>query len=191
MHGSLSAGLDRFIDEVLRPAVDWRAVLREFVTRTAKNDYRMTPPNRRFVHQGLYLPVIRGDELGDVLLAVDTSGSVGDAVLKVFAGEVQGVLDAYEAARLTILYHDSKVRHVQRWETGDGPIKLEPKGGGGTDHRPVFDWIEAAGVDAVCLVCLTDMASFFPERGPDLPVLWASVAKGVKAPFGRLVEVAV
>jgi predicted metal-dependent peptidase len=189
MRGSLSAGLDRFIDAVLRPVVDWRAVLREFVTRTARNDYRMTPPNRRFVHQGLYLPVIRGDELGGVLLAVDTSGSIGGETLKVFAGEIQGVLDAYEGARLTILYHDSQVRHVQRWESSDGPIRLEPKGGGGTDHRPVFDWIAKEGLDAACLVCLTDLASVFPDRAPDYAVLWASVARGVVAPFGQLVEV--
>jgi predicted metal-dependent peptidase len=189
--GQVRVGLDRFVEEVLRPVVDWRQVLREFVTRRAKSDYRMTPPNRRSVGDGLYLPTIRGEELGDVVLAVDTSGSIGAAMLKVFAGEIHGILDAYEAARLTILYHDSDVKHVQQWEASDGPIKLEPKGGGGTDHRPVFEWTAREGLDAACLLCLTDLASVFPDCGPDYPTLWASTARGASAPFGQLVEVVV
>jgi predicted metal-dependent peptidase len=80
------------------------------------------------------------------------------------------------------------VRRIQRWDSSDGPIKLELVGGGGTDHRPVFDWIESEGIDPACLVCLTDLSSRFPDCGPDFPVLWASVAKGTKAPFGQLIE---
>jgi predicted metal-dependent peptidase len=187
--GQLSAGLERLCAKALEPVVDWKAMLRDFVTCKAKCDYRLTPPNRRFVSDGLYLPTVRGEELGEVVLAVDTSGSIDDESLQRFGGEVQGILDAYAKARLVILYHDSKVRHIQRWEASDGPIKLEPVGGGGTDHRPVFEWIEREGLDPACFVCLTDMASRFPAVRPDFPVLWASTVKGVHAPFGLLVEV--
>jgi hypothetical protein len=67
---------------------------------------------------------------------------------------------------------------------------LEPKGGGGTDHHPVFEWIAAQGVDPACLVCLTDLESSFPQGPPAYPVLWATVGAGTaNAPFGAQVEI--
>lgn len=187
--GKMPGGLARAISEVLEPIVNWREVLREFVTRHAKNDYAWSPPNRRFVHMGLYLPGLRSEELGDVCLAIDTSGSVGEPELNRFAAEVQSILDTFPSAKLTLLYHDSIVQHVQHWSASDGPLVLEPKGGGGTDHRPVFQWIEEQAEPPTCLVCLTDMCSRFPSEGPDYPVLWASTVKGKTAPFGSVVDV--
>jgi predicted metal-dependent peptidase len=186
--GTLSAGLGRLVEQALQPVVDWKEVLREFISRYAKNDYSWARPNRRFISQGLYLPGLRSEELGDLVVAVDTSGSIGGPILDKFAGELQGMLAAYEVA-ITILYHDSAICHTQTWKSSDGPLVLEPKGGGGTSHRPVFDWIEQSGMDPSCLVCLTDMYSEFPESGPAFPTLWCSIVPGMKAPFGQLVEI--
>ena len=91
--GNLSAGLDRLVDSIMAPKVDWRAVLREFISRTAKNDYSWIRPNRRYIHQGLYLPGLHSEELGDVVVAVDTSGSIGQKELNAFAAEMQGILE--------------------------------------------------------------------------------------------------
>jgi len=79
---------------------------------------------------------------------------------------------------------------VQRWTPSDGPLVLKPCGGGGTDHRPVFDWIENEGMDPACLICLTDMYSTFPAHAPDYPVLWASTTEA-KGPWGRTIRVSV
>src|SRR5262249_1081316 len=70
-------GLARLGEEVPQPKVDWREVWREFVSCQARNDSSWSPPNRRFIHAGLYLPGLRSEELGDMVLAVDTSGSIG------------------------------------------------------------------------------------------------------------------
>lgn len=186
--GRLPGGLGRAITDALAPKVDWREVLREFVSAHSRNDYSWRPPNKRYVAAGLYLPSTRSEELGDVVIAVDTSGSIGPEVLDRFASEVQSILDNF-GCRLTILYHDSEVAHVQVWQSSDGPLTLEPRGGGGTDHKPVFEWVEESGEVPTCMVCLTDMYSSFPDKGPDYPVLWASTTKGKEAPFGQLVEV--
>src|SRR5262249_26279204 len=141
-------------------------------------------------YAGLYLPGLRSEELGDVVLAVDTSGSIGPDLLQRFASEAQGILEAF-ACNLTIVYHDAAIQHVQQWQSWDGPLVLEAKGGGGTDHRPVFEWIEQQGLEPVCLVCLTDLYSEFPPAPPSYPVLWATVGSGQQqAPFGQKVEVA-
>lgn len=189
MRGKMSAGLERLVQQALNPKVDWKQVLREFVSRHARSDYSWTPPNRRYIHQGIYLPGLRSEELGEVMIAVDTSGSIGDKELAVFGSEIQGILDGYDCT-LTILYHDDAICGVQHWRSSDGPLVLEAKGGGGTSHVPVFDWIDKQGDSPACLVCLTDMCSSFPSVGPEYPVLWAAVGAGrATAPFGQLVEV--
>lgn len=135
--GELPGGLARAVSEILQPSVPWREVLREFLTRTARNDYRWNRPNRRFVARRLYLPSLAGESLGEVVVAVDTSGSIGQEELDRFAAEVQGIVEAYDV-HLTVLYHDTEVSEVEEWSPADGPIRLRPVGGGGTSHRCVF-----------------------------------------------------
>jgi predicted metal-dependent peptidase len=185
--GPLPAGLGRAVEETLHPPLDWRAVLREFVSRHARNDYSWARPNRRFLAQGLYLPGMHSEELGDVILAVDTSGSIGERMLGLFASEANAVLAAYDCS-VTVLYHDSEVQKVQGWNSSDGPLLLDPVGGGGTSHVCVFDWIDRSGLIAACVICLTDLETEFPNVDPNLPVLWAVAGSASKAPFGQVVH---
>jgi predicted metal-dependent peptidase len=184
--GEMSGGLERFVQSVTAPQVDWRAELREFVNSHAKKDYAWVPPNRRFVHMGLYLPSLHSDELGDVVVACDCSGSIGEDDLARFAGEIEEIA-AVAQCRVTVLYHDSRVLKVQEWEPTDGPLKLTPVGGGGTNHRPVFEWIDRLP-EPTCVVCLTDLASRFPDRVPSYPVLWATDSSK-QGPFGRTIRI--
>jgi predicted metal-dependent peptidase len=187
--GTLPAWLERLVQAVLAPKVDWKDALRQFVSSHARNDYSWASPNRRFIHQGIYLPGLRSEELGDVVLAVDTSGSIGQDMLDRFAGEAQGILEAYDCS-LTILYCDARIHAVETWQSSDGPLKLKALGGGGTNFRPVFDWLEKADLSPACLVYLTDLYGSFPDKAPNVPVLWAVVGKcPTKPPFGQKVEV--
>jgi predicted metal-dependent peptidase len=187
--GPLPAGLRRSVAEVLCPPADWRAVLREFVAATARNDYSWARPNRRFLAHGLYLPGLRSEELGPVVLAVDTSGSISEASLGVFAAEANAVLAAYDGVAVTVVYHDTAVQRVQSWTSADGPLVLDPVGGGGTSHVCVFDWLAASGLDPVCLIALTDLETEFPPAAPAVPVLWAVVGNPPTVPpFGRVVS---
>jgi predicted metal-dependent peptidase len=190
LRGELPGGLARLVEEVLQSRVDWRDVLREFVSSHARNDYCWSPPNRRFVHQGLYLPGLRSEELGEVVLAVDTSGSIGEKELARFAAEAQGILEAFDCS-LTILYHDTAVQAVRHWRSGEGPLTLEPAGGGGTSHVCVFDWVSARAEQPACVVCLTDLHTELPQVAPPAPVLWAVVGRNTNdPPFGLRVAVA-
>ncbi len=187
--GPLPSGLARLVEEVLQPRVDWRDVLRQFVSSFARNDYAWSPPNRRFIHAGLYLPGLRSEELGDVVLAVDTSGSIGEKELARFAAEAQAILEAFDCT-LTIVFHDAEVQQVQHWRSGDGPLTLEPVGGGGTSHVCVFDWVASQGEPPTCVVCLTDLYTDFPITPPAVPVLWAVVGDNdAQPPFGLRVTV--
>jgi len=98
------------------------------------------------------------------------------------------VLGAYDCS-VTVLYHDTAVQKVQTWQSGDGPLALDPVGGGGTSHACVFDWLTAAGADPACVVCLTDLDTEFPPHPPAGPVLWAVPGPApTHPPFGRVVS---
>ena len=182
--GELPGGLARQVDRIVRPVADWRAVLHAFVSSHARNDYSWSRPNRRFLSQGLYLPGMRSEELGDVVLAVDTSGSVGAKQLALFASEIDGILSAFDCSA-TVLYHDTAVQNVQTWQSSDGPLTLDPVGGGGTSHECVFDWLQRSDLRPACVICLTDLDTNFPTRHPDVPVLWAVVGDNrSQPPFG-------
>jgi predicted metal-dependent peptidase len=102
---------------------------------------------------------------------------------------VQGVLDAFDCA-VTVLYHDTAVRGEQRWRSTDGPLVLEPVGGGGTSHLCVFERLDACDAPPACVVCLTDLETRFPTHPPDVPVLWAVVGdSAAQPPFGQLVRI--
>jgi len=187
--GTLPAGIARMIGELLAPEVDWKAALREFMTRNAKSNYNWKRPNRRFVHAGIYLPSRHSQELGHVIAAIDTSGSIGEATLSRFAAELQDICEQ-GIERLTILYHDAEIVRVDEWTPDDGPLTLTPCGGGGTDHNPVFEWIEENTTEApAVLVCLTDLWSDFPHDEPAYPVLWASIDPRKQHPFGERIDI--
>jgi predicted metal-dependent peptidase len=185
--GELTGGLGRAVDSVLHPSADWRAVLREFVAATARTDYSWARPNRRLIAQGLYLPGLRSEELGQVVIAVDTSGSIDEKLLGTFAAEANAVLAAYDCV-VAVVHHDSIVQKTQTWTSADGPLVLDPVGGGGTSHVCVFDWLNASGIDACCLIALTDLETEFPVSVPAVPVLWAVAGRSSTVPpFGRVV----
>jgi predicted metal-dependent peptidase len=186
--GDLPARLGRTITAVVHSPADWRAVLRAFISIHARNDYSWYRPNRRYLGQGLYLPGLHSDELGDVVVAVDTSGSVGTRELGLFAAELSALLAACDC-RATILYHDRAVQKVHTWDPADGPLAFDPVGGGGTCHVCVFDWVDRSALDPACVVCLTDLETRFPARAPAVPVLWAQVGDAAVIPsFGSVVR---
>jgi predicted metal-dependent peptidase len=186
--GNLPGSLQKAIGDVLEPTVDWRQVLREFVRSHAKNDYTWAIPNRRYISTGLYMPGMRSEELGHVIIGNDTSGSISDHERDLFAGNLNGVIEPYDC-KLTVLHHDTKVAHVQEWTSADGPIDLEPRGGGGTDHHCLFEWVEENCPDDVaCMICFTDLYTSLPDTPPDYPVLFACTTDEESA-WGKTIKI--
>ena len=186
--GELPGGLGRLVRDIVEPEVDWQDILREFLSRslTARDDYSWTVPNRRFIANGLYLPSLRSASLGHVVIAIDTSGSIDESQLASFAGELNGILDC-SPCQASIVYCDHKVQRVDEWEPSDGPLTLDPIGGGGTSHVPVWDWLKQADIDTACVVALTDGATRFGDD-PGVPVLWA-LTGDASPPFGRVLQI--
>lgn len=188
--GRLPAGLQRLVDIGLKARVDWREALRHLIqTSVYSPDYSWSRPNRRWLHQGLYLPGMEGKNIACMVIARDTSASIGDAYMEVFNAEIVDILMTYNPDVTYVVDCDAKVAQVIQIEPGDLPDSLSAQGGGGTRFEPVFDWIEEQGLNPSCVVYLTDLEGSFPSKDPGYPVIW-TVPEGhykPKAPpFGDL-----
>ena len=186
MMDKLSAGMERLVGEVLRPRVDWRDVLNRFLTKARTDQRSFSRFNRRFLPQGLYLPSVSGEVMGEVCFAVDCSGSIDQATIDQFAAEITRVKEDLCPSRITVLYFDSEVSHVEQYEHDDS-LDIKPHGGGGTDFAPVFEKISELCLEPVAIVFLTDLCCHSFGDPPAAPVLWVTTEKGT-APFGEVVE---
>lgn len=186
-NGELPAGIQRQLDEIADPQLDWRSQLWRYLVHTP-NDY--SGFDRRFIHQGLYLDHLEGESV-EVYCCIDTSGSVGEEELSLFLGEVQGILSAYPMLHCWLFYADASC--YGPYELQEGCDIPAPEGGGGTDFRPFFKKVAkhwSREKQAVC-VYLTDGYGDFPKQEPELPTLWVVVPGGLESeefPWGEVVR---
>ncbi len=185
MMGKMSAGLERLVDEILKPKVDWRDVLQRFVVKCRSDQRSWARPNRRFLSQGLYLPSVSGESLGEIAFAVDCSGSIGQDEINQFASEITTVWQDQKPTKVHVIYFDSEVSHYDEFGQDDEPI-VKPHGGGGTAFSPVFKYMTEHGIEPVACIFLTDLCCDDFGDAPDYPVLWVSTHDD-KAPFGEVV----
>ena len=185
MMGKMSAGLERLVDEILKPKVDWRDVLQRFVVKCRSDQRSWARPNRRFLSQGLYLPSVSGESLGEIAFAVDCSGSIGQDEINQFASEITTVWQDQRPTKVHVIYFDSEVSHYDEFEQDDEPV-VKPHGGGGTAFSPVFRYMADKGIEPVACIFLTDLCCDDFGDAPDYPVLWVSTHDD-KAPFGEVV----
>lgn len=185
MMGQMSANMQRLVDEVLTPKVDWREVLQRFLVKARTDSRSFARFNRRFLPQGLYLPSASGVTMGELVFAVDCSGSIDQDILNQFAAEIRNVKDDLAPTCIHILYFDSMVSHSESYGPDD-ILDIKPHGGGGTDFAPVFDKIVELGIDPVAIVFLTDLCCYSFGTQPSAPVLWVTTSLG-QAPFGEVV----
>jgi predicted metal-dependent peptidase len=187
--GKLPAGMDKIIEQVLEPKVDWRDVLQRFIGERARSDYSWQRPNPRYFNRGIVLPSLDSYGIGKVVLAGDTSGSMTSILPRVFS-EIIAALEVYEEQHtqgITVLWCDTHLTEQVVNDISD----LKPVGGGGTDFAPVFRAVNARHNDAKAVVYITDgECSSFGEE-PSCPVLWALTQKNrhFKPPFGEVLVI--
>jgi predicted metal-dependent peptidase len=183
--GKMPSGLDRTMEGAAEAAVNWRELLRRLWSETTAVDYSWMRPNRRHLWRGLYLPGVVKEGVGEIVIAVDCSGSISGRQLRLFEAEARSILEGQRPERVFVLYFDAVVQKVEIYEAGQ-PLSLNPVGGGGTEFGPCFEWIGERGIMPQNVVFLTDLYGSFPSSAPRYPVLWASTGRR-QAPFGEVI----
>ena len=159
--GTGAGDLDRDLLDLLEPKVNWREMLREFVKSTchAKDTSSWRKVNRRFLSTGTYMPSLIGEKVGHLVLAVDTSGSVGQEELSGFLTEVRGIAEEVKPSQVDLIYWDSRVAsHEEYTENMVSDIinSTKPRGGGGTSPSCVSEYLKEKAIEPECIIVLTD-----------------------------------
>ena len=192
--GKLPAAIAELVEQMRRSKVDWRDVFNRFIGGDQPDDYTFRKPNKKVWYtQGIYTPSIDKIGVGDVVVAVDTSGSVSTAELQQFLGELNNITDDHKPRSVTVITCDADIKSVVRYEQGDIIDTIECNGRGGTRVEPVFRYIRENDLPVDNMVYLTDMGIWdFPDNTPDYPVLWVSTDPQCSdAPFGETTRIEV
>jgi len=185
--GKLEGEMARMVDHLLQPKLPWRMLLARYMSATAREDYSYARPSSRRGDPAIY-PSMRSNETS-IVVAVDTSGSIGEDEIKEFISEIDAIKSQVRAS-VTLLTCDSKLNYGCPWkfEAWDAfQFDIEIRGGGGTNFKPVFEWAEAQDKAPDLLVYFTDAEGVFPESEPYFPVTWLVKGKA-KVPFGVRVQ---
>ncbi len=184
--GKLGGHLLRLVDHLLAPQLPWRMLLARYLTAASRDDYSYMRPSRR--EGSAIFPTLRSAQV-DVLVVLDTSGSIKPDEMREFVTEIDAIKGQVRA-RISLHACDAQL-------AADGPWMFEPweeftlpgtlRGGGGTRFTPVFDWLAQAGQLPDLLVYFTDAAGEFPQQEPDFPVIWLVKGRG-KVPWGQRIQ---
>jgi len=195
MAGRAAGGKNRTFDGLLEPKVDWRKVLREFITThcDGRDESTWRRPNRRWLQYDIYMPSTEGVAVGGVMIGIDTSGSIGGEMLTKFMSEVSCICDTVKPDCVDLLYWDAAVaahEHYEQAELGTLISSTKPAGGGGTMPSCVTDYMSEKKLKPKCAIMLTDgyVGDDWGGHWP-CPVLWVVIGnKGAVPGTGVLVH---
>jgi predicted metal-dependent peptidase len=166
--GKNPAGMERLIGSILDPKIDWKTVILRYITNTLPYDYSYSKPNRKALSQGIYLPGVVKENV-EIVVSIDTSGSIDKKTIDEFATEVVGMCRAHNSIKMTVLVHDAEIQEVVDVNNeNDFLSKVKMKGGGGTDHNCIISWILKNKQDCKLYISLTDGDSNIEECYPSL-----------------------
>jgi len=196
--GNEAGNLHRELGDMLEPQIDWREVLREFVSSVCSNkdtsSWRRV--NRRFIGSDIYLPTMIGERVGSLAIGVDTSGSISGAEITRFLSEINGIAENVHPEKIDLIYWDSAVAAHEVYEEHDMPnlvSSTKPKGGGGTDPRAMMKYMHKKQIKPECIIMLTDGEIYDWGKDWEAPIMWVICNRyrngSITAPVGKTVHI--
>ena len=178
--------------------VPWQHLLARFFTGLRKNDYRTFPFNKKHLWRKIYLPSIGAPGPEHIVVAIDTSGSMEADELSKILGELNQLKSTAEC-RMTLIQCDVEIQDIKEynfWEIADIDfINYGFRGRGGTEFKPVFDWIEKEilnlGQRPDALFYLTDEYAHYGMQEPPYQVMWILTSSSIdpeQIPFGETIR---
>ena len=196
--GAVPAGVERIIDELKNPILDWRTILNDFVQEDIC-DYSFSPPDKRMEDSPFFLPDFneKDESAKNLLFMIDTSASMSKEEITDCYSEIYGAIQQFNG-KLTgkLGFFDAMVVEPVPFEDEDEFKIIRPKGGGGTSFHIIFDYVKKKMMDEppVSIIILTDGYAPYPDESAamDIPVLWIINNKEAQAPswgkVARMIE---
>ena len=104
------------------------------------------------------MPGMRNDDMIDIAVAVDMSGSIGEAQGRDFLSEVKGIMESFDQYRIHVFCFDTAVYNPQQFDSEnlEDIADYELVGGGGTDFDAIFNYLKEDQIEPKRLVVFTD-----------------------------------
>ena len=170
--------------------VNWKYLLYKYITNELPIDYSYSNPSKRSLASGFYMPKMRRENI-EIMVAVDTSGSIGQKELTEFMSEVVYIAKSFQNVKMKVIVCDCEVQEVLEVENGNIQTLLDMKiqGGGGTSHIPVYKKIEEEYPTTKFVINFTDGYTEFPTE-ETLRTIWV-IPKGnnIDVPFGEVINI--
>ena len=191
--GNCPAGMERLVDDICEPQVDWKERVKLALHRVAGKDASTwARPNRRrlAVYPHVYWPGTESYQVGTIVMMCDSSGSVSDKETSHFYGEMAAILTelrpqlAMVGSCDTVVYGPEEVQDIQEL------VDYKPKGGGGTHMPAIFEKLDKENIRPDALIILTDGYTDFGDP-PGYPVLWVITADNIVATHGETIHIKV
>lgn len=186
--GDIPMGVKRMIQELTEPKMNWRELLRQSLESTLQSDYSWLRLSRKGWDNDAILPGMVNDQMIDVCVGLDMSGSIGSAQARDFLSEVNGIMQQFDQYRVHVWCFDTQVYNDEVFTSDDGKDIAEYviKGGGGTSFEANWEFMKANDIQPKRFVMFTDM---YPCGGWGDPnycdtVFVAHGTKDIIAPFG-------
>lgn len=192
--GTVPGRIQRLVDEILEPKVDWREHVRMILTgHVGSRHETWNKPNRRrlVTNPIIILPGRRGHGAETVVVAVDNSGSISEKELSAAFAEISGVMADVKPKRVVLIWCDAQIQQVDEAQSLDELAEIRVKGapgGGGTNFNPPFEWCRDHDVQPCTFIYITDGYGDFPRVKPAYPVVWAMTTTK-DAPWGDVVRI--
>ncbi len=195
LRGTLPLFVQRTMKELLKPQIDWRTILNDFVQEEI-NDYSFNPPDKRYSETNFFLPDFNDTDevIKDILFMIDTSGSMSDEMITQAYSEVKGAIDQYDGKLQGWLgFFDAEVIEPKAFIDEQEFKTIKPLGGGGTDFKVIFDYVNQHMQDNLpsCIIILTDGYAPFPKENitNNIPVLWLINNDEITPTWGKIARI--
>lgn len=157
--GNVPAGIARMMKDLTEPKMNWREMLQQQIQSTIKSDYTFMRPSRRSHHLDAILPGMNVEDMIDICISVDLSGSISGQQCKDFFSEIYGIMQMYSNAfKVHVWTFDTDVYNPQIFtqDNMDDILNYEPKGGGGTAFEVNWEFMKEQGIEAKKFIMFTD-----------------------------------
>ena len=156
--GNLPGGIQRIVNNLTNPKMDWRSLINMKIPSLSKNDYSYQRFNKKYMQSGIIVPGLNREEAIDVCIAIDTSGSITQSILEEQLSEVVGLMDMYEEFTIRIWQFDTGIYGYSEFtkDTAGDIMHYEVKGGGGTDFDANWQFMKEEGIEPQMFIMFTD-----------------------------------
>lgn len=144
--GAGNSLIDKLVERMM-PKVDWREVIKNWISSNIGPQRELRRPSRRNMQRGemggwgFHRP---RNQINHVVVAIDVSGSV-ISLAPLFVNEINELSSIGKIDKITVIYWDDGIKAIENLQGGES-IKLKGEGdfksfGGGTAFYPVSQYI--------------------------------------------------